>query len=48
MLVTEDYPAQDDLDALRVAGELQGFSDEELRASVLVTSWRKPGGLVAQ
>jgi len=47
-LVTEDYPAQDDLDALRVAGELQGFSDEELRASVLVTSWRKPGGLVAQ
>jgi SAM-dependent methyltransferase len=40
----EEYPSQSDLDALRAASELQGYSDEELRASVLVTSWRKPGG----
>lgn len=39
----EEYPSQADLDALRAAGELQGYADEELRASVLVTSWRKPG-----
>lgn len=43
----EDYPSQTDLDALRAAGELQDYSDEELRASVLVTSWRKPGAKVA-
>lgn len=40
----EDYPAQSDLDTLRDAGELQDYTDEELRASVLVTTWRKPGG----
>ncbi|SUZ31429.1 Phthiotriol/phenolphthiotriol dimycocerosates methyltransferase [Roseibaca ekhonensis] len=40
----EDYPAQSDLDRLRAAGELEGFVDDELRASVLITSWRKPGG----
>jgi SAM-dependent methyltransferase len=43
----EDHPSQTELDALRAAGELQGFSDEELRASVLITTWRKPGGAVA-
>lgn len=42
----EDYPAQSDLDRLRAAGELQGYSDEELRASVLITRWRKPGTTV--
>lgn len=40
----EKYPSQADLEALRAAGDLQDYSDEELRASVLVTSWRKPGG----
>ena len=40
----EDYPAQSDLDALRAAGELAGYADKELRASVLVTRWRKPDG----
>jgi len=42
----EDYPAQSDLDRPRAAGELRGFSDEELRASVLITYWRKPGTTV--
>jgi ubiquinone/menaquinone biosynthesis C-methylase UbiE len=40
----EEHPSQADLDALRAKGELQEYNDEELRASVLVTSWRKPGG----
>ncbi|MBN2760061.1 MAG: methyltransferase domain-containing protein [Rhodobacteraceae bacterium] len=43
-LGVEDHPSQADLDALRAKGELQEYNDEELRASVLVTSWRKPGG----
>jgi SAM-dependent methyltransferase len=42
-LIIEEYPSQADLDALRRDGELAEYSDQELRASVLVTTWRKPG-----
>lgn len=46
MLVQEDYPPQTTLDALHAAGELQALGDEELRASALITTWRKPGGTI--
>lgn len=42
-LIIEDYPSQADLDLLRADGALTDYSDVELRASVLVTTWRKPG-----
>ena len=41
-LLTAAQPSAQDLAALRAAGELAGYRDEELLASVLVTTWKKP------
>lgn len=42
-IIIEAYPSQSDLDLLRMDGALRDYSDTELRASVLVSLWRKPG-----